>query len=96
MYNGFLFTKGIIMSEENNETIPMLTVDDVEYSVDDLSNSCKIHYVQVLKLRKKVIDLQNHCIEAEEDLVDARVALGWREQALRDSVQAVEEPEVEE
>jgi len=77
------------MSEENNE--PMLTVDDVEYKVEDLSNSCKIHYVQVLKLRKKVIDIQNHCIEAEEDLVDARVALEWREQALRNSIQAVDE-----
>lgn len=85
------------MTDEHNQNVPTVNIDDVDYVVEDLSRSCKIHYVQVLKLRQKVVDLQNHCIEAEEDLVDARIALGWREQALRESVKLVdEEPEVEE
>lgn len=85
------------MTDEQNQNVPTVSIDDVDYVVEDLSRSCQIHYVQVLKLRQKVTDLQNHCIEAEEDLVDARIALGWREQALRESVKAVdEEQEVEE
>lgn len=79
------------MSDEQKDNPPTLTIDGLEYPVEDLSRPCRIHYVQVLKLRQKVLDLQNHCIEAEEDLVDARIALGWREQALRESVAVVDD-----
>ena len=79
------------MSDEQKDNAPTLTIDGLDYAVKDLSGPCQIHYVQVLKLRQKVVDLQNHCIEAEEDLVDARIALGWREQALRESVAVVDD-----
>tara|TARA_R110000744_G_scaffold196601_1_gene315911 strand:+ start:545 stop:796 length:252 start_codon:yes stop_codon:yes gene_type:complete len=83
------------MSDQKKPEVPTLTVDEVSYPVDEMTDSCKIHYVQVSKLRQKVSDLRNAMIELQEDLVDASVSLEWREHQLRESVKLVDDEEAE-
>lgn len=81
------------MSEAEEKKIqrPTFIVDDVTYELDDMSDNCKIHYVQVIKLRERVNDLRRASVELQEDLVDASVSLEWREHQLRESVKLVED-----
>ena len=83
------------MSDQKKPEVPTLTIDEVSYPVDEMTDSCKIHYVQVSKLRQKVLDLRNAMIELQEDLVDASVSLEWREHQLRESVKLVDDEEAE-
>ena len=83
------------MSDQKKPEVPTLTIDEVSYPVDEMTDSCKIHYVQVSKLRQKVSDLRNAMIELQEDLVDASVSLEWREHQLRESVKLVDDEEAE-
>ena len=55
----------------------------------------KVHYVEVVNLRKQLADLQNQIAAAQQQSINLQVALGFRENALRESIQVVEEPEAE-
>jgi len=46
-------------------------------------------------LRKQIADLQNQIAAAQQQSVNLQVALGFRENALRESIQVVEEVEPE-
>ena len=73
----------------------ILTIDDQEYDVNELGNDSKVHYVEVVNLRKQLGDLQNQIAAAQQQSINLQVALGFRENALRESIQVVEEPEAE-
>ena len=81
------------MSEQQEQQPIILTIDDQEYDVNELGNDSKIHYVEVVNLRKQIADLQNQIAAAQQQSVNLQVALGFRENALRESIQVVEEVE---
>jgi hypothetical protein len=83
------------MSEQQEQQPVILTIDDQEYDVNELGNDTKVHYVQVVNLRKQLADLQNQIAAAQQQSINLQVALGFRENALRKSIQVVEEPEAE-
>lgn len=83
------------MSEQQEQQPVILTIDDQEYDVNELGNDTKVHYVEVVNLRKQLADLQNQIAAAQQQSINLQVALGFRENALRDSIQVVEEPEAE-
>ena len=83
------------MSEQQEQKPVILTIDDQEYDVNELGNDSKIHYVEVVNLRKQLADLQNQIAAAQQQSINLQVALGFRENALRESIQVVEEPEAE-
>jgi hypothetical protein len=86
---------GVGMSEQQEQQPVILTIDDQEYDVNELGNDTKVHYVQVVNLRKQLADLQNQIAAAQQQSINLQVALGFRENALRESIQVVEEPEAE-
>jgi hypothetical protein len=47
------------MSEQQEQQPVILTIDDQEYDVNELGNDSKVHYVEVVNLRKQISDLQN-------------------------------------
>ena len=83
------------MSEQQEQKPVILTIDDQEYNVNELGNDTKVHYVEVVNLRKQLADLQNQIAAAQQQSINLQVALGFRENALRESIQVVEEPEAE-
>ena len=83
------------MSEQQEQQPVILTIDDQEYDVNELGNDSKVHYVEVVNLRKQISDLQNKIAAAQQQGINLQVALGFRENALRESIQVVEEPEAE-
>ena len=83
------------MSEQQEQKPVILTIDDQEYDVNELGNDSKVHYVEVVNLRKQISDLQNQIAAAQQQSINLQVALGFRENALRESIQVVEEPEAE-
>jgi len=83
------------MSEQQEQQPVILTIDDQEYDVNELGNDTKVHYVEVVNLRKQISDLQNQIAAAQHQGINLQVALGFRENALRESIQVVEEPEAE-
>jgi hypothetical protein len=83
------------MSEQQEQQPVILKIDDQEYDVNELGNDTKVHYVQVVNLRKQLADLQNQIAVAQQQSINLQVALGFRENALRESIQVVEEPEAE-
>jgi hypothetical protein len=83
------------MSEQQEQQPVILKIDDQEYDVNELGNDSKIHYVEVVNLRKQLADLQNQIAAAQQQSINLQVALGFRENALRESIQVVEEPEAE-
>ena len=83
------------MSEQQEQQPVILTIDDQEYDVNELGNDSKVHYVEVVNLRKQISDLQNQIAAAQQQGINLQVALGFRENALRESIQVVEEPEAE-
>jgi hypothetical protein len=83
------------MSEQQEQKPVILTIDDQEYDVNELGNDTKVHYVEVVNLRKQLADLQNQIAAAQQQSINLQVALGFRENALRESIQVVEEPEAE-
>ena len=83
------------MSEQQEQQPVILTIDDQEYDVNELGNDTKVHYVEVVNLRKQLSDLQNQITAAQQQSINLQVALGFRENALRESIQVVEEVEPE-
>jgi hypothetical protein len=83
------------MTEQQEQQPVILTIDDQEYDVNELGNDTKVHYVQVVNLRKQLADLQNQIAAAQQQSINLQVALGFRENALRESIQVVEEVEPE-
>ena len=83
------------MSEQQEQQPVILKIDDQEYDVNELGNDTKVHYVQVVNLRKQLADLQNQIAAAQQQSINLQVALAYRENSLRESIQVVQEPEAE-
>ena len=83
------------MTEQQEQQPVILKIDDQEYDVNELGNDTKVHYVQVVNLRKQLADLQNQIAAAQQQGINLQVALGFRDNALRESIQVVEEVEPE-
>ena len=84
------------MSEVEQEVQPVIvTIDDQQYDMNEQSDASKEHYVEVLNLRKELGELQNQIAAAQRRSVNLQVALGFRENALKESIQVVEEAEAE-
>ena len=81
------------MSEQQEQQPVILTIDDQEYDVNELGNDSKIHYVEVVNLRKQLGELQNQIAAAQQQSINLQGSLGFRENALRESIQVVEEVE---
>ena len=79
------------MSEQQEQQPVILTIDDQEYDVNELGNDSKVHYVEVVNLRKQLGELQNQIAAAQQQSINLQVVLGFRENALRESIQTVEE-----
>jgi len=83
------------MSEQQEQQPIILTVGDQEYDVNELGNDSKVHDVEVVNLRKQLGELQNQIAAAQQQSINLQVALGFRENALRESIEVVEEVEPE-
>ena len=83
------------MTEQQEQQPVILTIDDQEYDVNELGNDSKVHYVEVVNLRKQLADLQNQIAAAQQQSINLQVALRFRENALRESIEVVEEVEPE-
>ena len=83
------------MSEQQEQQPVILTIDNQEYDVNELGNDSKIHYVEVVNLRKQLGELQNQIAAAQQQSINLQVALGFRENSLRESIEVVEEAESE-
>ena len=84
------------MSEVEQEVQPVVvTIDDEKYDMNEQSDVSKEHYVEVINLRNEIGELQNQIVQMQRRAVNLQVALGFRENALKESIQVVEEPEAE-
>ena len=81
---------------EKQETQPVVaTIDGKQYDMNEQSDVSKEHYVEAVNLRNEVGELQNQIAQMQRRVVSLKVALGFRENALRESIKVVED-EVEE
>jgi len=82
------------MSEVEQEVQPVIvTIDDEQYDMNEQSDASKEHYVEVINLRNEIGELQNQIAQMQRRAVNLQVALGFRENALKESIQVVEEAE---
>jgi hypothetical protein len=80
------------MSEVEQEVQPVIvTIDDEQYDMNEQSDASKEHYVEVINLRNEIGELQNQIAQMQRRAVNLQVALGFRENALKESIQVVEE-----
>ena len=80
------------MSEVEQEAQPVVvTIDDEQYDMNEQSDVSKEHYVEVINLRNEIGEIQNQIAQMQRRVVNLRVALGFRENALKESIQVVEE-----
>ena len=71
----------------------VVTIDDEQYDMNEQSDVSKEHYVEVINLRNEIGELQNQIVQMQRRAVNLQVALGFRENALKESIQIVEEVE---
>ena len=82
------------MSEVEQEVQPVIvTIDNEQYDMNEQSDASKEHYVEVINLRNEIGELQNQIAQMQRRVVNLQVALGFRENALKESIQVVEEAE---
>ena len=80
------------MSEVEQEVQPVVvTIDDEQYDMNEQSNASKEHYVEVINLRNEIGEIQNQIAQMQRRAVNLQVALGFRENALKESSQVVGE-----
>ena len=85
----------VLENKQTEKEEATLTIDDQEYKVNDLGDDSKTHYVEVINLRNQVGQLHNQINAAQQQALNLQVALGFRENALRESIKVIEEDEIE-
>ena len=79
---------------DNEEIQPVIvTIDDQQYDINEQGQVAKEHYVEVMNLRKEIGELHNQVASMQRRAVNLQVALGYRENALKDSIEVVSEAE---
>ena len=82
------------MDEVNQEIQPVIVaIDGESYDINQQSDASKEHYLEVVSLRNEIAELRNQIAAAQRRAVNLQVALGFRENALKESIKAVEESE---
>ncbi len=82
------------MTDNDQEIQPVIvTIDDQEYDINEQTDAAKEHYVEVLNLRKEIGELHNQISSMQRRTVNLQVALGYRENALKESIEVVSEAE---
>jgi len=82
------------MDEVNQEIQPVIVaIDGESYDINQQSDASKEHYLEVVSLRNEIAELRNQIAAAQRRAVNLQVALGFRENALKESIKAVEEAE---
>ena len=82
------------MDEVNQENQPVIVaIDGESYDINQQSDASKEHYLEVVSLRNEIAELRNQIAAAQRRAVNLQVALGFRENALKESIKAVEESE---
>lgn len=82
------------MSDNDQEIQPVIvTIDDQEYDINEQTDAAKEHYVEVLNLRKEIGELHNQISSMQRRTVNLQVALGYRENALKESIEVISEAE---
>jgi predicted nucleic acid-binding Zn-ribbon protein len=71
------------------------TIDGEDYSPEDLSSESQVHFVRAVSLRNEIQEIANQIANAQARMQELQIALGFRENALRESIKVVED-EVEE
>jgi predicted nucleic acid-binding Zn-ribbon protein len=71
------------------------TIDGEDYSPEDLSSESQVHFVRAVSLRNEIQEISNQIANAQARMQELQIALGFRENALRESIKVVED-EVEE
>jgi len=79
------------MSEQQEAQPVIITIDEQDYDMNEQSDASKEHYVEVVNLRREIADLQNQIATAQRRAINLQVALGFRENALRESIKVVED-----
>ena len=80
------------MSEEKKKAEPVFwTIEGKQYDMTEQSDVSKEHYVEAMSLRNEIGELQSQILQMQRRAVNLQVALGFRENALKDSIQVVEE-----
>ena len=80
------------MSEEEKKPGPVFaTIEGKQYDMNEQSDVSKEHYVEAVNLRNEIGELKNQIAQMQRRVVNLRVALGFRENALKESIQVVEE-----
>ena len=83
------------MSEQQEDKKVTWTIDGEDYSPEDLSNESQTHFVRAVSLRNEIQEIANQIANAQARMQELQIALGFRENALRESIKVVED-EVEE
>jgi predicted nucleic acid-binding Zn-ribbon protein len=82
------------MDEVNQEIKPVIVaIDGESYDINQQSEASKEHYLEVVSLRNEIAELRNQIAAAQRRTVNLQVALGFRENALKESIKVVEETE---
>ena len=80
------------MSEEKKKAEPVFwTIEGKQYDMTEQSDVSKEHYIEAMSLRNEIGELQSQILQMQRRAVNLQVALGFRENALKDSIQVVEE-----
>lgn len=82
------------MDEVNQEVQPVIVaIDGESYDINQQSEASKEHYLEVVSLRNEIAELRNQIAAAQRRTVNLQVALGFRENALKESIRVVEKTE---
>ena len=77
------------MSEQEVQPI-MITIEGSEYDINAQSDAAKEHFIEVSNLRQEITELQNNIAAATRRAQSLQIALGFRENALKESITLVE------
>ncbi len=71
----------------------LVTIDDEQYDMNEQSDVAKEHFVESVNLRKQLAEANDQMAALQRQLVNLQVVIGFRESALKESIQVVEEAE---
>ena len=71
----------------------LVTIDDEQYDMNEQSDLAKEHFVEIVNLRKQLAEANDQMAALQRQLVNLQVVIGFREGALKESIQVVEEAE---
>ena len=78
-----------VEAQEDNKVT--WTIDGEDYSPEDLSSESQVHFVRAVSLRNEIQEIANQIANAQARMQEIQIALGFRENALRESIKVVED-----